>query len=204
MFDVFSYLIPGFCYVLLIMWATGEIQPAQMPSATESLTLYSILIYSFICYMIGFISDAISSLFIVKIMDSIRGDLRKRVSEKFKGLMDEENSETYHFSWIYAFADVKAPQAREKADQFSAMSGLSRNLSLAFFTFAIVTIAVEIFGLHRVGVLALASETIGALVISSILMFRADTFRRWSHSHLLNVHKLLCEHDGGSRTGSPL
>ena len=132
--------------------------------------------------------------------DKIRGDLRSRVLTDFR----EENPgctmEEYHFGAIYSFADVKVPNTREKADQYSAMSGLARNLSLALLVFAFTTGGYAIANVDKITLLSVLVKVGTAMSISVILMFRADTFRFWSHSHLLNVYYLLTQSSSEIKT----
>jgi hypothetical protein len=184
-------MIPGFCYLALFSWGLDDIQISTDVQTISTLSIYAAVAFCFFSYIIGFISDSLASVIVVRIIDWFRGDIRDRVSLKFKDEGQKDEEYRYRFSAIYAFADVKAPQAREKADQFSAMSGLARNLALVFLVFAFSVGIRPLFNRQSVIWPIYATKLTVALGISIILMFRSDTFRRWSHSHLFNVYKLL-------------
>ena len=200
-FDIFSYILPGLCYIILIWTALHEVDLSTFIGAISKLSFYSFLAYSFISYLLGFTADVVASAVIVGITDKIRGDFRSRVITDFLDKNPGISIPDYHFGVIYSFADVKAPNARQKADQYSAMSGLARNLSLFLLVFALTTVVSAALEIQTVPLFFLLLKVASSLILSVILMFRADTFRFWSHSHLLHVYFLLNseEHHGNEQ-----
>ena len=188
-------MVPGVCYLIMVPWALKWVAPFQFIDSFSNLTIYSTVAYAFLAYLIGFISDSIAIVIVLFITDRIRGDHRARVLAEFM----KENTETeitdYHFSTIYSFVDIKAPNAREKADMFSAMSGLARNLSLAFLLLSILILCTAVVEFQNGYLVHEFAASACSFVVSCVLMLRADTFRKWSHSHLLNSFSLL----GGGR-----
>jgi hypothetical protein len=191
-FDIFSYMIPGLCYLVLLSWLVGKVDLSEVRKTISELSVFSALAYSFLSYLLGFVSDAISSLTILPLTDKIVGDLRGRVLREFRRENRCPEQEEYHFSTVYSFVDAKAPHVREKADQFSAMSGMARNLSLVFLIYGL---SVAWSGIRSPGTIgwSLTLRMSFAMVISFLLVRRADMFRRWSHTHLLNVYVLLAD-----------
>ncbi|MCG3150558.1 MAG: hypothetical protein PCFJNLEI_04044 [Verrucomicrobiae bacterium] len=187
-FDIFSYLIPGLSYLLLIPYALDFGSCPELFYVLRHLSTFSLLAIAVIAYMTGFVSDAIAEAFISRITDKVLGDLKTRVLTNFNTDNPRDALPEYHFASIYSYADVYVPRARDKADQMSAMKGLASNLSLSFMSFALAAGIYSLTSVSQMHLLKTIIEIIAALIISAILMYRADTFKRWSHTHLLNAY----------------
>lgn len=188
-FDIFSYMIPGLCYLFLFFGFIDITDISNIKKMISDISILQAVSYSLLSYLIGFISDTIAQLTILPLTDKIRGNIRNRVLDKY---LKENNlpQEGYHFSSLYSFIDAKAPHVREKVDQFSAMSGMARNLSLAFLVYSIVMIIIVLINSEITGDFSIL-RLFSAVIISFLLVIRADKFRQWSHIHLLNVYVLL-------------
>ena len=190
-FDIFSYLVPGFSYIVIIVCLNCNFNLEELISLTDNINFITIGIYSFFSYLIGFISDAVASFLIPSIIDLFKGDFKTRIIQEFNREYPDSNMQTYHYAHVYAYVNNFANPVREKVDQFSAMSGLARNLSLTLLVFVIVVLYYTINNWEIVNFLKISLILILSLIISVVLMFKSDTFKRWSHAHLLHVYYLL-------------
>ena len=195
-FDIFSYTVPGLCYLILISLGLGKTNTSELVNIISGLSIYSFFAYCFIAYLLGFTLDTVAGGITVKIIEVIRGKLKERVLSNFLRENPDSKITEYHFSKIYSFADIKEEKSREKADQYSAMSGLARNLSLAFLIYALITFChALVYSEDHQWKVFLFKFVVG-ITVSAILMWKSDTFRQWSHGHLLTIyHYYNCESD---------
>ena len=184
-FDIFSYTVPGFCYIILFAFGLEKIDLNSFVETTSKLSIYTILAYSLLSYIIGFIFDVFADKIIIKLIDLLQGDLKERVLSEFNRENPQFALTEYHFSKLYSSIDVQVSKAREKVDQYSAMSGLARNLSLAFLTFTFTSISFTIIHFYNIQWSLFIIKILTGFAISLVLMLQTDTFRRWSHYHLL-------------------
>jgi len=192
-FDIFGYIVPGLFHIVLAILALNIVDLEQLNKTISALSIYSVLTYSFLAYVIGFTTDAIAAPYLPFFMERIRGSLKDKVLQTFKEENPDSIIEKYHFGFIYAFADVKAPNTRAKADIFSAMSSMARNISLAFLLYGVLSIGYAIANYGKTIWLHAIAKLLIAVIISILLLYRAYSFRSWSHGHLLNVYSILTE-----------
>ena len=187
-FDIFSYTVPGLCYIILIFLGLDKTNISELNKIISGLSIYSFFAYCFIAYLIGFTLDTVAGGLITKIVEVFKGNLKERVLSDFLRENPESKITGYHFSKIYSFADIKKEKARDKADQYSAMSGLARNLSLAFLIYTLLTFCHFLFCVENHQWKLFILKIFFGITTSTILMLKSDTFRRWSHGHLLTIY----------------
>ena len=189
-FDIFSYIVPGIVYFFLAYYSVNYINFDLLFVFLQNLSISSIFVYGFISYLIGFSMDTIAAG-TMEVLEYFFGDFNVFIIEGFKKQNQKCFIDNYHFSEIYSYADLKAPQIREKTDQYSAMSGLARNLSLAFLLFVVVNIFYETFFSSSHDWPQLIMRWVAGTGISFVLMLKAYIFRKWSHYHLLHIYHML-------------
>lgn len=195
-FDLFSYIVPGLFYIILVALSLNILNMDQLIKGISSISFFSFLAFLLAGYLIGFAFDGIASKYYKITIRIIRGELEIRVLEHFKKENPDSKIDEYNFGFIYAFADVYSPDSREKADQFSALANMSRNLSLCFLCYAIITLADSLFHISTLNWIFVPLRLIGAVFVSYIFLSHADRFRSWSHIHLLYSYYIVSE---GSR-----
>lgn len=132
-FEVFSYITPGLFYMLLIPLSMNILGKSRLINdifINKDIPFYSIFALFFVAYLIGFLFD----WFAYKYYQLIFGKSHKnKVIKHFNNENPDSKITDYNFGYIYAYAEVHCPNSREKADQFSALSNMSRNLSFCFY-----------------------------------------------------------------------
>lgn len=159
-------------------------------SLISSLTIYSFFTYAFLAYLIGFTLDLVAGELISNILTKIKGDLKNRILSDFKEKNPGYNLEEYHFSTIYSYVDLNSPTSREKIDQYTALSDFARNLSLIFLFFVLVSIYNLFFTQNNISLVTSVLYILFGFIFFWILMIRSDEFRKWGHTHLLNIYYL--------------
>ena len=99
----------------------------------------------------------------------IKGNFQNRVIENFKKENPDAKIDEYRFPYMYAFADVYSPISREKADNFSALAKMARNLSFGFLIFAILTIIYNFIHFSQVDWLIMPLKIIIAIINSLLI-----------------------------------
>jgi len=190
-FDIFAYIVPGIVYIVLISLALNFITPEQLINEILSLSLYSLLGYFFLGYLISFALENISSRYFYFTVELIKGNSQSRVIEKFKKENPDAKINEYRYPYTYAFVDVYSPISREKADNFSALAKMARNLSFGFLIFAILTILFSFIHFSQVNWLRMLLKVLIALIISIIFSFNADRYNLYFHIYLLNTYHII-------------
>jgi|GEM_PF-3846820 len=189
-FDVFSYILPGVCMLVSVLWGINRITISDLSNLIANMNINIILFYIFVSYLLGFVVDAFSIVSIYKITDKILGKFSNRIIKEHNNKNSDNLIDEYHFSKIYSFSEIKHKDAREKADQFLAMSGLARNLCFTFIITVLVIIIKNMLAFSYINWLNMIGQLVSFFALSYLLMIRADIFRRWAHSHLLDIYVL--------------
>ena len=96
-FDIFAYIIPGIVYLILISLALNIITPEQFTNKISSLTIYSMLGYFFLAYLLGFAFETIASKYCNFFIRLIKGNFKNRVIERFNSDNPETKLKDYNF-----------------------------------------------------------------------------------------------------------
>jgi len=190
-YDIFSFIIPGIVYIILISFSLNLVTPEQFMNTIFSLSVYSLLGCFFLAYLVGFAFENLATKYCNSIIRIIKGKLKSRLIEEFNENHPDAKIKDYIFSFIYAFADIYSPASREKADNFSALSKMSRNLSLGFLLFIPLTLIYSFLHFNQISWLLSIFKIVAAILISLIFLFHADRYDANSHRHLLNTYYIV-------------
>jgi len=190
-FDIFAYIIPGIVYIVLISLSINLITFEELINKTESLSIYSMLAYFFVAYLIGFALENIAAKYCSIINDLLKGKLKNRIIEKFNKNNPDAEIDDYNFDFLYAFTDIYSSVSRDKSDNFSALAKMSRNLSLVFFLFMIFTLLFNLINFSQIDWFVLPLKFIIGITISVIFLYHADRYQRYSLEHLLNTYYII-------------
>lgn len=185
-FDVFSYILPGFYFLFIFFIVLYDFNFLLLYHMFLGIGFLKLFLFLLCSYFLGFVMDPLSNFMAIKFVALFRGKLKDRVIEKcngYKGLYDVPIVLNYQFSHIYSYVDYYSSQVRLKVDQLSAMSGLARNMAMSTLLSSLLII--YYYYINQVNVF-LVFFSIVEILVSIMLFFRSDTFRYWSHLHLLN------------------
>jgi len=192
LFDIFGYTIPGFCYLVLISLSINLYSLNQILNLISSLTTVQFFACFFVSFLIGFFFDGFALKYVTVVMDKInKGKLKDRVLDNFRVENPNARIDNYYFAFIYAFADIVSQNTREKADSLIALSNMSRNLSLGFLVYAMISLFHGLIYLCKTNWLLLSIKIILAIIISYTFLSYADRLKFISHSHLLNAYFII-------------
>ena len=128
-FDVFSYIIPGIFYSFVFLSSLNIFPTNEIIRYISSASVNLFFTYLLVAYIIGFVFDWFASKYFKIIYEKSE---KRKVIEHFKNENPDSNISNYYFGFIYAFAEVNCPNNRNKADHFSSLRNMSRNLSFCF------------------------------------------------------------------------
>jgi hypothetical protein len=184
-FDIFSFLIPGMNYLLLFVLSLNYIPLNMLFEKISQLSFYSILIIILISYVIGFALYFIASKYLTIFIKIFRKKtLKNRVLDEFNNSLKGIIINDYDYGRLYSFCAIKCVASRDKADDFSALGKMARNLSLGFFIFFVITLMMIFFNSDFI-LWVFIAKIIVSLFLSIILLLRADDFKSYSHGELL-------------------
>jgi hypothetical protein len=175
LFDLFSYIIPGIAIIIFMGLAVHLLDIAQLQMLFASLTLESAVVYIFLGYVVGFITEGMAIRYVSLILDRVKGNVGERVLAKFKEAHPETKIKNFDINYVYSFVEVNSPKSIEKADTFFALGSLARNLSFAFLLFGVTSLVRYIILGNTV--LWLYGISFLSIVLSLYLVFQADNFR---------------------------
>ncbi|KAA3612644.1 MAG: hypothetical protein DWQ05_18515 [Calditrichaeota bacterium] len=197
-FEIFGYLVPGLMYWALILLAINRFSLASLFEKVSTFNFYNILAIFFFAHLTTLSLETVAGRFQKFTIKMIKRSTRqKRVIDIFKNENPEAKSDPkiddYKFGFLYTFAEVCSPQTREKADTFSAMGNMAINLGFGLFLFAVINTFYWFLNFDFTLWPIMIFEFISSLLFSIILLLRAEDFKSYSHSHLLNAYYIITQ-----------